>query len=159
MPYADVRLEGYIPHSYQEEILPGVLPGSKMLAVGGITAKVIPKRGVDIKLEEDKERSTNKTIALFGELVPAISGQKLRVELRDPNDQMRFIEAISDVQGQFHALFDLTIKPSFEANSDNGHTKQARQKLQPGIYKTQALVIDSPNAAETESNIVYITKT
>jgi hypothetical protein len=154
IPYGNVRVEGNIPRSYKEETLPGVFPPSRMLPIGGITAKVIPKQSVEVKLKEDLRRSTDTTIALIGTLSPAMARQILRIDIVDPEDRLRVLESKTDSKGHFAGTFDLTIKPSLEAHPN---TEDIERPLE-GIYKAQALVINSPNAAEAKSNIVYMIK-
>lgn len=136
---ADVRLTGYIPRSYQEKVPPGTLPGSRMLAMGGITAQVTPKRKVDIRLQEDKDHSVSNKVALMGYLRPAMAGERIRVDLQDPSDNLLVLEVSTDVQGRFFAIFGL-------------------KKFTNGVYRGQAFTINSPNAAQAESNIVYVEK-
>jgi hypothetical protein len=151
---ANVQVTGEIPHSYQEVIPPGVFPASIVRAIGGITARVTPKQGVTVKLEEDKERSKGRFIALVGTIEPALAGEKLRVDLVDPDDRLRVLETTTNTQGQFHALFDLTLPPSIEPK----YHEHEDEEIEPGVYMAQALIINSPNAAQTESNVVYIKK-
>ncbi len=152
IPHANVQVIGEIPHSYQELIPPGVFPASIVRAIGGITASVIPKQGVAVKLEVDEERSKGRFIALVGTIEPALAGEKLRVDLIDPDDRLRVLETTTNTQGQFHALFDLTLPPSREPK----YQEHEDEEIEPGVYMAQALIINSPNAAQTESNVVYV---
>jgi hypothetical protein len=110
-----------------------------MLAMGGIMAQVTPKRRIDIWLKEDKERSTDNSIAVMGYIKPTMAKERLRVDLITPSGSPYALEATTDDQGGFFAIFRLI-------------------KLMSGIYKAQAFTINSPNAAQAESNVVYITK-
>jgi hypothetical protein len=154
VPRANVRLTGNYPRSYEREILPGILPGSRMFCIGGITAEVTPKRAVDIHLEEDKERSKKTAIAVAGLIKPAMAGELIRIDLFDPEERQRVGQATTDDQGRFYAIFDLTTKPSLEAKPN----REAKERPLPGVYKAQAVIINSPNAAQAESNILYVSK-
>lgn len=155
VPRARVRLAGVIPRSYKEKTEPGVFPGSRMFTIGGITAEVTPKRSVDVKLQEDGEfaKSTTK-IGLKGSLKPSMAGERLRVDLTDPKDRLRVLEVTTDTQGRFRAVFDLTVRPSLYARPKS----RAKEKPLRGVYKAQALVINSPHAAQAESNFAYVSK-
>lgn len=152
--HANVQVIGEIPHSYQELIPPGVFPASIVRAIGGITARVIPKQSVTVKLGIDEERSKGRLIALVGTISPALTGEKLRVDLIDPDDRLWVLETTTNSQGQFHSLFNLTRLPSIESK----YHEHEDEKIESGVYTAQALIINSPNAAQTESNIVYIKK-
>ena len=154
LPYASVRLEGYIPRQYKEEIHPGVFHASRMFSIGGITAQVTPKRSVEVKLYEDKEDENETHVALKGVIAPAMKDEKLRVDLIDPNNRLRALETKTDTQGGFCVVFDLTTEPSVDAKPRS----RTKEKPLPGIYKGQAFVVNSPNAAQAESNIIYVTR-
>jgi hypothetical protein len=152
---ANVRLVGDIPRNYTKEILPGVLPGSRMFAIGGITAQVTPKRRVDINIKEDPESAKKDSIiAINGSISPGLSNQRLRVDLTDPLDRTRAVEVKTSTQGTFSAKFDLKRMPSL----DSKQQKTEREKQVSGVYIAQAFIINSPNAAEAESNILQIKK-
>jgi hypothetical protein len=136
---AKVVVSGYIPRSYRQEILPGILPGSRMFSIGGLTAEVTPKRSVDLKIWEDKEREKKNIIAVAGSVTPAAAA-KLRIDISDPDDHLHVMEVLSEHDGRFHAVFDLP-----DANN-------------PGEYRVQALIINSPMTAQAESNVLLITK-
>jgi hypothetical protein len=151
-PHAKVRLSGTIPRQYMEELSPAVFPGSRMLAIGGVTAQVTAKRGVAINLEEDKRNSTPTEIALAGAIVPGLANQRIEVDLYDPKGRRRLEVVRTDGQGNYQALFDLTRPPSLEDELD----PHGREELVQGDYKAQAFVYASPDAAEAESNKVHI---
>jgi hypothetical protein len=153
VPAAPVRVAGDIPRSYDELIPPGVPPGSRMFAIGGILARVTPKRRVKVDLAEDRERSKSTTVALRGVLTPALASEKLRIDLIGPDGE-RVADVVTDTAGHFATVFDLERKPSVDGHPD----RQPPQKFVPGVYKAQALVINSPHAAQTESTVVYVTK-
>jgi hypothetical protein len=153
-PRANVRVAGDIPRQYAEEILPGVLPGSRMLAIGGILARVTPKRKINIRLSEDKERSKPNVVALRGTIAPAAAGETVVVKLSDPQDRLRVAEVKTNSQGAFALAFDLTLKPSVEAKPK----RRQKEEPLPGVYKAQAFTINSARAAQAASNIVIVKK-
>jgi hypothetical protein len=151
---AKVRVTADVPRSYTQEIAPGVLPGSRMLAIGGITAQVAPKQRVEVRLWEDKVLSRReKAIALTGVITPAMAGEKLRVDLIDPNERQRVQEVTTDSQGRFQAIFRMG---EFTSEVTAQVSQEQMEYQVQGVYKAQAFVINSPQAAEAESNIVYV---
>jgi hypothetical protein len=151
VPHAFVRIAGHLPRSYDRETPPGVLPGSRMFPIGGITAQVTPKRRVDIHLEPDKELTKGNVMAFQGAIQPPLAGEKVRVDLIDPDERPRIVETSTDAQGRFKAQFDLGVKPSLDAKPK----RPAKETPLKGVYQAQAFVVNSPNAAQAESNIVY----
>src|SRR5207247_4519644 len=105
---APIRIEGDLPRTYTEQGPPGVFPGSRMFAIGGMLARVTPKRRVDVKLEEDREGSKGGAIALMGAVSPTGRGERVRVDLRDEAGQLRSEEGITDEQGLLRVRFDLS---------------------------------------------------
>ncbi len=93
-------------------------------------------------------------IAVAGLIRLAMTGELLRIDLFDPEGRQRVAQATTDDKGRFYAMFNLTTKPSLEARPDRG----ARERPLPGVYKVQAVIINSPNAAQAESNIVYVSR-
>jgi IPT/TIG domain len=147
-----IRVAGDVPRSYEKEVPPGSLPGSRMLAIGGVTAQVTPKQGVRLRLGEDREHSKGRVIAVRGAMVPGLAGEWVRVDLTDPKGRLRPAEASTDGQGGFTATFDLTRPPSLDVKAD----RRRREKPVPGVYKARARTINSPNAAQADSNVVVI---
>ena len=155
VPQANVRVTGDLPRSYQHKVKPGTFPGSRMFAIGGVTAQVKPKARVTVKLQEDREKSTATVVAVTGTLKPGLSGQRVRVDLSDPAGRLRVVETTTGGQGAFSAQFKLTEKPSLEAKP----TRREREKVLFGIYVAQAFVFNAPHAAEAASNEVLIERT
>lgn len=151
--HADIIVDGWIPRSYEEEWESKRHPASCFFPMGGILAQVTPKRRVEVKLEEDKEKSTPERISVRGWINPAMADEILSVELVDPADRLRVKRVKSDSSGQFYATFDLMRDPVEE----EGY-KPGEEKPLPGVYTAQAFVINSPHAAQAESNVVYIVK-
>jgi hypothetical protein len=139
VPHANVRLEGDIPRTYLQEILPAVLPGSRFFSIGGVTCQVTPKKAVDIKIEEDREQSKKTIIAIRGVLSEQIADEIVRIDLTDPDGVLHIMEINTNVQGGFTAIFDISNVRTYS-----------------GVYKIRAFTINSPNAAQAESNIVYV---
>jgi len=153
IPKANIVVDGWIPRSYKEEWAPDIHPASCFKPMGGILFEVTPKRKVDLKLWEDKEKSKEDVAAVRGEIDPAMDGEKLTVDLQDPAGRRRVVDVTTDSSGHFAAAFDLKVKPSFEAKP-----RYRKEKPLPGVYVAQAYIANSPHAAQAESNVVYMTK-
>lgn len=153
IPWANVKVKGWIPHYYHQETTPGVYPPAHVLPMGGILTRVIPKRKVELSLWELEDVSGPDKAALKGKLVPIMRDEKVVVELEDPAGRRRVKRVATDSVGCFTAIFDLTQKPSLEADP-----KPEEEKPLPGIYVAQAFVVNSPHAAQAESNVVYLEK-
>jgi hypothetical protein len=152
IPHANIKVDGWIPRSYQK-LAPGIYPASCFMPMGGILAQVTPKRKVDVRIWEDKEMYQPYVAAVRGELDPAMSGEKVIVDLKDPTDRRRVAQVTTDGSGRFAAIFDLKQKPSLEAEP-----KFEEEEPLLGVYVAQAFIVNSPHAAQAESNVVYLVK-
>jgi hypothetical protein len=136
--YANVRLGGQIPHQYWKEMSPSVFPSSRMLPIGGITARVTPKKGVKMHLQEDGQKSAKNTISVTGRLEPSMSNETIRIDAQDPENQLRMLQTQTDAQGQFYGLFDLSIKHTLDAKPK----EESEETLSESIkYKHLSLIL------------------
>ncbi|MFP3637588.1 IPT/TIG domain-containing protein [Paraburkholderia sp. SIMBA_054] len=146
---ADVRIRGGVAYNYQIPLGGGV-PPTRISPIGGITARVSPKRRVEVMIEEDREHSTGDTIGFNGHIAPSVPDQRIRVDLTDPAHRLRVALAKTDASGIFRVRFDLTQPPNGGATTKVG----AKEKPLPGQYLCVASVLNSPDAAEATSNTV-----
>lgn len=151
IPRAEIRVLGLIPRTYSRKVEPGVFPGSRMLAIGGITARITPKKRVTIALQEDREHGQSR-IAVTGRITPRLAGEHIRADMTDPHGRLGVVATNTDAQGRFSAQFDLTREPSLTAKAGK------KQKLVPGVYLLQAFVVNSPHAAEAASKVLRINR-
>jgi hypothetical protein len=155
IPHANIKLDGWIPRSYQK-LAPDVYPASCFMPMGGILAQVTPKRKVDVRIWEEKEMSQKEeryVAAIRGELDPAMTGEKVIVDLNDPAGRRRVAQVTTDGSGRFATIFDLKQKPSLEVEP-----KFEEEEPLIGVYVAQAFIVNSPHAAQAESNVVYLDK-
>ncbi len=162
---ADVRVVGYVPREYRAEMTAGQLVGSRMSHIGGILARVTPKRHGSIELSADKEYPPeNPFLGVIGHVSPARAGEKASIFVTGPDSRQWVLERLTDGAGTFRAVFDLSTKPSLDTpkwpTDNNGAPLKPAGKYKPpsGIYKAQAFLVNSPNASEAESNVVSIEK-
>ncbi len=151
--HANIVVDGWIPHSYEEEWQPGIHPASCFLPMGGILAQVTPKRKVTLDLREDQEVKKAEAAAVRGSVNPAMAGEVVAVELEDPASRLRTVQVTTDATGHFTAAFDLTLYPGDEKD------REPKRETPPhGVYLARAFIVNSPHAAQAESNVVYIIK-
>jgi len=149
-----VRVDGTLPREYHEPLPPYSQPaGSRHYPIGGVLNRVHVLKRSSIKLDEDRERSKERIIALRGAIAPAQNKQRVQVELRDPKGELRIREVKTDAQGQFAVQFDLSYEPSLDANRKNW---KKTKKLIPGNYRAQAIIFAADQAAGAESNVVVV---
>ena len=133
-------------------------PGSRMLPIGGFTAKVTPKYRGSIELAENQEYKDGKeVIALYGFVTPALSGQAVQVVLTDPHGRLRVMNTttVASPAGRFYAVFDLTRAPSDDPVS--GEPGPPETPL-AGVYKTTAYIVNAAAVSQAESNEVIINR-
>jgi hypothetical protein len=147
---AKINLLGRIPRSYREKIPPNVMPASRMLPIGGITVKVTPKQNVKIELKANGE---HYKIHATGKIIPGLQSEVLRVDATDPYGYCRYKNCTTNSAGNFSAIIDVT-----EPATGNDILPPGHPHLYPihGKYRVQARIINSPNAAQAESNIIFI---
>lgn len=148
---AGITLSGAIPRHYTKPNPPGTIPPSRMLPIGGVIADVTPKREVDLEL--DLERVGPDSTLLHGVMTPSMEGQKVSVEVRDPDGMVRVVEAETDANGDFEVVMDLTGPAPDE--SDEEFDRRTSRSFVEGSYRAQAYTIAADHAAETNSNLVH----
>lgn len=146
IPYANIKVSGWIPRHYREEVAPGVYPPPRLLPMGGVLVRVTPKRKVTLRIWEDQQRSRPDIAVVAGEINPAMGSEVITVEIEDPAGRWRSIKTATDDSGRFMASFNL---------------RQSSPDAEPvellhGVYVAQALIIISPHAAQAESNMIYL---
>lgn len=155
IPRANVVVDGWIPHSYRLQMASGDYPGSVMLPMGGIMARVTPKHHSEITLEEDPEYDHPEAVGLRGQIDPPIGNQPVRVDLTDPKGRVRVRQVFTDAAGRFHAVLDLARAPS---KDPLGREPGEEERPLSGSYRAQAFIINAPKVAEAESNVVLLKK-
>jgi hypothetical protein len=162
---ADVRVVGYLPREYKNEITASQLVGSRMFHIGGIMARVTPKEHARVELsEDDSYKPDQPLLGVTGQVHPNQAGEKVSVFLTSPDGEQWVLERITSKQGRFLAVFDLTKKPTLDTlewqQDAEGQPREPSGEIEPlpGVYQVQAFLVNSPNAAEAESNIVKIQK-
>ena len=145
-----IALMGKIPRSYADKVPPGVLPASRMMPIGGISVNVTPKQRVQMDL---KAQGDAFEIHATGNLSPGLNDEKVRVDVTDPFGFMRCQNTSTGVGGAFTARIKVSEPPESEDFLPPGHPNSFPLK---GSYMVQARTINSPNAAQAESNIVVV---
>jgi M6 family metalloprotease-like protein len=162
---ADVRVVGFVPREYTNELTANQLVGSRMFHIGGILTRVTPKRYSKIELSEDDEYGENHPfLSVVGWVSPAQPDEKTSVFLTSPDSRQWVLETTTDGEGMFRAVFDLTTRPTLGTlrwQLEYGQVPlEPSEEIKPlsGVYNVQAFLVNSPSAAEAESNVVNIRK-
>jgi hypothetical protein len=145
---ATILVNGWIPRYYREEIGPGIFPPPCLFPIGGILARVTPKRKVTIQLWEDQKVSQPDKIGVEGGLTPQMGNEWVTIDLKDPVGRQQTTEVSTDSRGRFNAIFELKAQP------DKTTEKKETEEPPSGVYVARALIISSPGAAPAESNTV-----
>jgi hypothetical protein len=148
-PAARIRVFGQIGRGYTEKVEGTGVPGSWFADIGGIDARVEPKRMADIKLREDRKDGDAKAIAVKGSVRPRTTGQVLRVDLRGSDGSHASVVAGTGPKGAFAARFPLSKLERPTATRGGG--KQA-----PVRYEIQAHILNASELAPTSSNVVRV---
>jgi hypothetical protein len=133
---AHVRLNGHLPRTYIDH-----KPSSHMSPIGGIMARVTPKRKSDVQLEPGEPRD-DEIVAVLGFLTPAQGGQRVRVDFEDPKGAMRYAHGETKPDGTFRSAV--------------GKRELEGGDLEAGQWKVVARVINAKSAAACESRPVYM---
>lgn len=86
-------------------------------------------------------------------MTPATDGERVSVEVRDPEDRERVAETTTEAVGGFDVRMDVAgpapdeTQEEYERRRDGGVIK--------GTNRVQASTIEAANAVETTSNVVY----
>ena len=134
-PSAPVRVTGLIARDYDiSESSPGSGEnvGSKLTSIGGITARVTPKRRGTIELREAKQ--SDGVVEAVGRVEPAVKGTRVDVVATGARGEVGWDTTLTDVNGVF----------------------RARLEAEDEAVKVQAFVVDAKQVSECASNIVYL---
>jgi M6 family metalloprotease-like protein len=160
-PAPRIRVLGRIEHGYVKEVAPQSVPAACFMPIGGITARVEPKRLSKITLEEDPRHGSRTQIAVRGSVSPALPDQKLRVDLAGPQRTTHSVIATTDAQGFFEARFSLE-KLSEPARDEvttgrPGPVARPRVENEDIVYRVQAHIFNAASLAPSDSNVVTAT--
>jgi hypothetical protein len=133
---APIRISGGLPRSYDDEILPGVLASSRLFPLGGVQARVTPKRSIRLQLRESRESKREGPVILEGLMTPAVANQTVRLRLHGATGWDEYVETQTDPQGRFRG-----------ALSPRGADR---------AMKATASTINAREVAEADSNTVVI---
>ncbi len=175
-PAPRVCVHGWVERGYLQAVGAGEVPGSWYASIGGLSARVEPKRLADVKLEEDRE-ADESAIAVRGFISPAVTDQVLRVDLEGSDRTYGVVEAVTDRDGGFAASFQVRrlrddVDPSerevalsgrlgLDPNAHRGHRDVDRLgrfrdalRRRSVTYEVQAHIINAAELAPASSNVV-----
>ena len=146
---ADIRVRGFLPHSYLEEVEGTGVPAFTHRAIGGLTMNITPKRRAEIDAQIDKERKGG--IGVLGSVRPAMAGQKVTVCVQPVNGQRFSVETMTDPQGRFRVFIDPRRQTNVGARPWEG---QRSSRLQ-AIYEVWCETFDAKDLAFAQSGRLY----
>jgi len=178
-PAPRVRVQGQVARGYVEEVGRSGVPGSWFASVGGISARVEPKRLADVRLDEDREKA--EVVAVRGHVKPGLGGQRVRVDLQGSDGSHQVAEALTDGAGTFSVSF--RPRPARRDDPQGGSDDERLHLLgrDPNLplrqvnparlgrfrgplrrrlvtYEIQAHIINAHDLAPASSNVVTVTR-
>lgn len=105
-PRAAIRLYGRVPHVYRKELEITGVPASWLSPIGGVLARVEPKRRGEVKLDPNIETTEEGICIVRGCLKPKIRCQALRVDMIRPDGSIASVITDTDESGCFVARFE-----------------------------------------------------
>lgn len=142
---ADVQLFGRVARVYSEKLEITGYPGSWMAPIGGILARVTPKRRGEVKLDDKVRPEKEGQVTVTGRLKPEIKDQEVRIDMTRPDGSTDSAPARSKDDGRFTATFSLYRK---QPKAGGGS-----QSAIPFAF--QAHVINATQIAPADSNVVW----
>lgn len=152
IPLADIDITGYVARSYRETSGNGVLRPSMMIPIGGVTAKVRPKRKINsITICQSANNTESHLVRIEGSIDPQLSEVKLRIDLVRESHLIWYCETYTGGSGQFKAAIDLKEKPFNMATP-------LEESMGQNDCRVQAHIIRDQRAAPADSNVIYVKK-
>ncbi len=142
---APVRVAGFVERSYREDTqITHTAAGSRFYAIGGTFYRVGVRKRANIRISEVSDQKRKEAIIVQGSVGPARGGQRILVDVLLPG-------------GKTHRSAETRTKPSGQFQAPVGLLDENR-KLQPGPYRVQAFIFHASELADTESNVIYLTR-
>lgn len=142
---APVRVAGFIPRSYSEEMhISHTVPGSRFYPIGGTFYRVHAVKKATIRFEVEQKSEKGDSVIFRGAVGPARPDQRILADVLLPDGKThRTAETMTKAGGSFTARVSLL--------DDN-------DKLQPGSYQCQAFIFHADELADAASNILHVTR-
>jgi hypothetical protein len=142
---APLRVAGFIPRSYNEEMhITHTVPGSRFYPIGGTFYRVHARKKATIRFEIEQKSEKADSIILHGAVGPARADQRILADVLLPDGKThRAAETMTKASGNFDVRVSLL--------DDKG-------KLLPGTYRVQAFIFHASELADAASNILHITR-
>jgi hypothetical protein len=144
---ANIIVDGRIPHVYEQKLNGGTYPASTFWPIGGILARVTPKRTVRVKVDVQKVPDPDQTtwihLRVKCTLNPPLPNEEITIELMDPANRRHTVSGVTDGSGGFTARFPPSTGPGGE--------------ILHGVHVLTAYVFNSPHAADAQPAPLYVT--
>ncbi len=140
---APIRVAGHVGRVYN--VAPdakGHNPGSRFYPIGGTYYRVSARKKGTIRIEANA--NGKNTVVVYGNTSPAFFEQRILVELTFPDGRTHRTEAVNTkTNGTFEARVSLL---------------DDTRMVVSGTYQIQAFILNADTLADTESNVVYVTR-
>ena len=149
---ANVRVTGYVPREYVDEMPSnGLPPASIVRSIGGIQAIVAPKIGSQVTLQPNP-KGRNTTVTLVGNVTPATAAQAVRVDMIWEDGDVDAQSVMTNRSGTFTA--------TFTTYRDAGPLFAVTAAVRTTVTLVfQAHIVNATVLAPSDSNIVhYVTE-
>lgn len=130
---APVSVTGWVPRTYEEKLDVTGHPPTWLAPIGGTLTLVKPQERGLVHLYEEMD-VTKKNVSIGGEVFPPYADEKVRVDMRLPDDDLVTVDVWTNKGGNFFAQFS--------------------KDSMPGTYAFQAHIINAEHIAPADSNIV-----
>jgi len=150
---APVRIVGFVPHAYREEIDVTKIPAFTHRLIGGVTMHVTPKHKADVRLEPDREHQAKNpdAIAVVGQVKPPLADQCVTVVVQAADGRRKVADVMTDAGGRFRfALDERGMKTDPQAPWEGRETGDTDD-----IFAVRAELFVAADLAPAKSDPVY----
>ncbi|WP_328665231.1 IPT/TIG domain-containing protein [Streptomyces sp. NBC_00322] len=130
---APVSVSGWVPRAYEDRLDITGHPATWLAPIGGTLTYVKPQERGIVRLHKEFD-TAGQYVYVGGEIFPPYADEKVRVDMRCPDDELVVADAWTNADGNFFARF-------------------SRDSV-PGVYAFQAHILNAEHIAPADSNIV-----
>lgn len=128
-----VSVSGWVPRAYEDRLDITGHPATWLAPIGGTLTYVKPQERGIVRLHKEFD-TAGQYVYVGGEIFPPYADEKVRVDMRCPDDELVVADAWTNADGNFFARF-------------------SRDSV-PGVYAFQAHILNAEHIAPADSNIV-----
>ncbi|MGH7467179.1 MAG: IPT/TIG domain-containing protein [Longimicrobiales bacterium] len=146
---ANIRVLGFLPNQYQNEVEGTGVPVASVRAVGSLIVNITPKQQAELVVEIDAERQDG--IGITGSVRPALGGQKITVCVQPAGSSAFRTETVTDRRGRFRVFID----PRREMGQTRRPWEGQRAQRLDGIFEVYCETFDAQDLAFARSPRLY----